>query len=228
MTQLTLCPHSPQIYSRTNVPAQRVHGGLLGGMSHVEKSELDKLAILISVADAHDPSLSCQFHHHTDFGTPLRKHVLHQMLNHPFAQFLIRYCTFNVWRHSPYPRQDLPDKIRGDLCWPAPGTVSTVPKLPLTLIRIRDVLRICNSKARTHSAYWCGSTPSKNYKLICPTWQETYFTVVADFPLNPSGKSKVNSRQPVPPEGRRPSSRTLGQVAVDAAASGARCVRRVS
>jgi len=42
-----------------------------------------------------------------------------------------------------------------------------------------------------------------------------------NIPLNPSGKSKVNSRHPVPPEGRRPSSRTLGQVAVDAAASGA-------
>ena len=62
---------------------------------------------------------------------------------------------------------------------------------------------------------------TRDYKLICPTWQETYFALLADFPLNPSGKSKVNSRHPVPPEGRRPSSRTLGQVAVDAAASGA-------
>jgi hypothetical protein len=59
----------------------------------------------------------------------------------------------------------------------------------------------------------------RGYKLICPTWQETYLAIVADFPLNPSGKSKVKSRHPVPPEGRRPSSRTLGQVAVDAAAS---------
>jgi hypothetical protein len=37
-----------------------------------------------------------------------------------------------------------------------------------------------------------------------------------NIPLNPSGKSKLNCRHPVPPEGRRPSSRTLGQVAVDA------------
>jgi hypothetical protein len=88
--QLTLCPHSPQIYSRTNVPAQRVHGGLLGGMSHVEKSELDKPAILISVADAHDPRLSCQFHHHSGFWTPSRKSALHRMLDHPFAQLPIR------------------------------------------------------------------------------------------------------------------------------------------
>jgi hypothetical protein len=45
--------------------------------------------------------------------------------------------------------------------------------------------------------------------------------LVKNFPLNASGKSKVKSSHPVPPEGRRPSSRTLGQVAVDAAASGA-------
>ena len=68
--QLTLCPHSPQISSRTDAPALRVYRGLLGGMSHVEKPELDKPAILISVADAHDPRLSRQFYHHDRFWKP--------------------------------------------------------------------------------------------------------------------------------------------------------------
>ena len=45
-------------------------------------------------------------------------------------------------------------------------------------------------------------------------------------PLNLSGKSKVKSRHPVPREGRWPSSRTLGQVVVDAAASRASAVHR--
>ena len=31
-------------------------------------------------------------------------------------------------------------------------------------------------------------------KLICPTWQETYFAIVTDSPLNLSGKSKVKFR----------------------------------
>ena len=44
-----------------------------------------------------------------------------------------------------------------------------------------------------------------------------------DIPLNPSGKSKLECRYPVPPEGRRPSSRTLGQVAVDADAMSDEC-----
>jgi len=42
---------------------------------------------------------------------------------------------------------------------------------------------------------------ARGYKLICPTWQATYFALVADIPLNPSGKSKVNSRHPVPHRG---------------------------
>jgi hypothetical protein len=40
-----------------------------------------------------------------------------------------------------------------------------------------------------------------DYKLICPTWQGTYFAAGADFPLNPSGKSKVKSPPSCPARG---------------------------
>jgi hypothetical protein len=56
--------------------------------------------------------------------------------------------------------------------------------------------------------------------LRCPVSDAKIFRFVT-APNHP-----YNSRHPVPEEGRWPSSRTLGRVAVDAAASGAKDVRR--
>ena len=61
------------------------------------------------------------------------------------------------------------------------------------------------------------SNPTGKSTKVCPVPSRK------NIPLNPSGKSKLECRHPVPPEGRRPSSRTLGQVAVDADAMSDEC-----
>jgi hypothetical protein len=63
--------------------------------------------------------------------------------------------------------------------------------------------------------------PRRPQSLICPCWQETYSTPLKIFRLTRHPNQTYNSRYPVlETEGRWPASRTLGRVAVDAAAFG--------
>jgi hypothetical protein len=74
-TQFTLGLNAPQIDFRSDVPAQRVHGGLPGGMPDVEKKEFNKRTILKSVANAHDPSSSRQFRHLKTSAGPISNQI---------------------------------------------------------------------------------------------------------------------------------------------------------
>jgi hypothetical protein len=66
----------------------------------------------------------------------------------------------------------------------------------------------------------CDFPPQLQTDLPCPVSVAKIFRFATD------PNHSYNSRHPVPREGRWPSSRTLGRVAVDAAASGAKGVRR--
>ena len=78
-----------------------------------------------------------------------------------------------------------------------------------------------NSLATVHSiAVRLHNVPYPQ-SLICPSWQETYSTPSQNFSLNTAPKSNLQLPLSRPgEEGRWPASRTLGRVAVDAAAFG--------
>ena len=61
--QFSLGLHPPQVGGRTEVASQGIYGCLLGGMSYVEEAILNEPAILLAVADTHDPGFSCQSQH---------------------------------------------------------------------------------------------------------------------------------------------------------------------
>ena len=63
-------------------------------------------------------------------------------------------------------------------------------------------LDISDARLPLHPSRYCAPARlSKNYRLICPTWQETYFAPLKIFRLTRHPNQTYNSRHPVPRRG---------------------------